>query len=409
MEVLFVENAPGFGGSLTGILPLVEAFPDYIHPTLACPFDPREFVDVPRRLRIEVVSIDRGRINRRPTDSVPKALLRFAWFNVRPWMREVMRIGRKYNVDVIHANNLVLGNFGAALAAARLRCPILSHQKGYEHDGRLVRKIVRGRWYTHHIATSHSIAEHLLSLGVPPERCTMIYDAVVPPDQTPARRVDAARPVVAMHSVLRESKGQEVFLRAAARAMRSAGPFQAVVAGAPPERSDYPERLRRLASELGIADRVEFPGHVRDVYGFLAGVDVSVHASVEPEPFGRVVAESMMMGVPVVAASGSGAAEYVESSGAGWTTPPGDVDSLADALVRLLAAPDVRRRLGEAGQAYARREFAPRAIADQVVALYEDVVARRTPRVASGPARSNAAGRPTKVEGGRSALCRQSP
>lgn len=237
----------------------------------------------------------------------------------------------------------------------------------------------------------------------------MIYDAVVPPDPAPARRGDLSRPVVAMHSVLRESKGQDVFLRAAAKAIRSTGPFQVVVAGAPPEQSEYPERLRRLASELGIADRVEFPGHVRDVYDFLAGVDVSVHASTEPEPFGRVVAESMMMGVAVIAASGSGAAEYIEASGAGWTTPPGDVDALADALVRMLAAPDERRRLGEAGRAFARREFAPKAITDQVVGLYEDVVARRTPRGAGGPIRPTGAQAPLDAEGGRSVLCRQSP
>ena len=42
----------------------------------------------------------------------------------------------------------------------------------------------------------------------------------------------------------------------------------------------------------------------------------------EPEPFGRVAAESMIMGVPVIAAAGSGAGEYVEAARAGITTPP---------------------------------------------------------------------------------------
>ena len=380
MEVLFVENAPGFGGSLTGILHLVDALPAWISPTLITAFDPKPFVEIPSRLRVEVVPIDLTKTNYQTGDSFAGALYRFGRHNVWPWANQVARICRKYRVDLIHANNLLLGNVGAAVAGWRLGIPVISHQKGYEHDGRLVKLVINRHWYAHHIATSHSIAEHLLSLGVAPERCSMIYDAIIPPPAHWVRRENDV-PVIAMHSVLRESKGQDIFLKAVAEVARESDiPFRVTIAGGPPQASTYPDQLKDLARELGIADRVSFPGHLRDPFELLAGVDISVHASVEPEPFGRVAAESMIMGVPVIAAAGSGAGEYVEASKAGMTTPPRNVSALASALRRLLESPERRREIGMRGSEFARREFAPSVIASQLVELYEDVVAKRKPR-----------------------------
>jgi glycosyltransferase involved in cell wall biosynthesis len=374
VEILFVENAPGFGGSLTGILHLVDALPGWIHPTLVCGFDPRPFTDIPQRLRVEVVPIDMSKTNREANDSFVGALYRFARYNTWPWARQVERIARKYGASIIHANNILTGNFGAAVAGWRLGIPVIAHQKGYEHPGKLTHWIIDRRWYAHHVATSHSIADHLLDLRVPAERITMIYDAIVPPNPEPARCANEI-PVIGMHSVLRESKGQDIFLRAVARvAQRGVGPFRVSIAGGPPRPSPYPDQLRDLAKELGIADRVEFTGHLRDPFTFLAGVDLSVHASIEPEPFGRVAAESMLMGVPVIAAAGSGAAEYVEQANAGYSTPPRDVDALADAIASLVADAPRRQELGQRGRDYALSAFAPATIAEQLVSLYEDLV-----------------------------------
>jgi glycosyltransferase involved in cell wall biosynthesis len=380
VELLFVENAPGFGGSLTGILHLIDALPSWIHPTLICGFDPRPLTDLPARLRVEVVPIDMSKTNRQPNDTFARALYRFGRYNTWPWARQVERIARKYGANIIHANNLLTGNFGAAVAAWRLGIPVISHQKGYEHAGKLTRWIIDRGWYNHHIATSHSIADHLLDLGIPPQRISMIYDAIVPPQPAPIRSTNDM-PVVAMHSVLRESKGQDIFLRAAAQVMhRQSTPFRVAIAGGPPQPSPYPDQLRALAKELNIADRVEFTGHLRDPFSFLAGVDISVHASVEPEPFGRVAAESMLMGVPVIAAAGSGAAEYVEQAHAGFSTPPRDVEALATAIETLLDNAALRQELAQRGREYALTEFAPSTIARQLVDLYEDLVAGRPHR-----------------------------
>ena len=65
----------------------------------------------------------------------------------------------------------------------------------------------------------------------------------------------------------------------------------------------YREELLQLARKLGIAGRTIFTGFRRDIPEMLQLLDVVVHASVSPEPFGRVIAEGMAMRKPVVAAA----------------------------------------------------------------------------------------------------------
>ena len=92
----------------------------------------------------------------------------------------------------------------------------------------------------------------------------------------------------------------------------------------------------------------------------MRALDVVVHASTEPEPFGLVIAEAMACGRPVIASRAGGAAEIVEPGVDGLSFSPGDVGQLAGAIARLAADPDERRRLGEAA-ARGARQFEPAA------------------------------------------------
>jgi glycosyltransferase involved in cell wall biosynthesis len=105
----------------------------------------------------------------------------------------------------------------------------------------------------------------------------------------------------------------------------------------------------------------------------LGRLDVLVHASVIPEPFGQVVIEGMGFGLPVAAASAGGPAEVIQPGINGLLYPPGDVDALADVLQTLASDSELRRNLGDAAREKAK-EFAPEAIARQLMNLYADVL-----------------------------------
>jgi glycosyltransferase involved in cell wall biosynthesis len=172
-------------------------------------------------------------------------------------------------------------------------------------------------------------------------------------------------------------KGQEVFLEAVAR-LDPATPARFYVVGGPIYRRAAAQydlgELRDRARRLGLEGRVGFTGHRDDPAAALRALDVVVHASTRPEPFGRVIAEAMACGRPVVAARDSGALgpDPDPDAGPALACPPGDPAALAAALARLIADPDLRRDLGEAGRRAALARFDRAALARRWAAVYSE-------------------------------------
>lgn len=181
--------------------------------------------------------------------------------------------------------------------------------------------------------------------------------------------------IVGMVGRIAPWKGQHVFLEAFARAFASDTEVAVIVGDAMfgDAEVSYGAELRELAATLGIADRVEFRGFCEDVWAELDLMDVLVHASVTPEPFGQVIVEAMLAGVPVIAAAGGGPSEIVTDGVDGLLYPAGDAEALAQALRRLRRDATLRARLSGAARIRAER-FSPEAAAASVMALYGRVL-----------------------------------
>ena len=106
-------------------------------------------------------------------------------------------------------------------------------------------------------------------------------------------------------------KGQDVFLRAFAVAFRGAAVRGRIIGSALFGEDDYSRSLERLVSDLGLDGQIEFRGFKEDVWEELAELDMLVHCSITPEPFGQVVLEGLAAGLPVVAAAAGGPAEII--------------------------------------------------------------------------------------------------
>ena len=186
---------------------------------------------------------------------------------------------------------------------------------------------------------------------------------------------------VGLVAVMARWKGHHLFLEALAR-LPSDTAVRGYVVGGPiydtPASQHSLDELRARARTLGLDGRVGFTGFVDAPEQAMRALDVVVHASTEPEPFGLVIAEAMACGRAVVASRAGGAAEIVEDGVDALTFLPGDADQLVGRITRLAADPDERRRLGDAARRRAIR-FDRRLLADTLVPLYTRLVGHTRP------------------------------
>jgi len=155
-------------------------------------------------------------------------------------------------------------------------------------------------------------------------------------------------------------KGQKDFIRAISLVPRCA-PIRAYLIGGLLYQTDTEQftiaELRQFATSLGVADRIGFTGFVPRPAAAIRTVDIVVHASNKPEPFGRVIVEAMACAKPVISTAMGGAAELVEDGVTALTYPAGDANVLAARILQLAADPGLRHRLGAAGRAIAVAKF----------------------------------------------------
>ncbi len=147
--------------------------------------------------------------------------------------------------------------------------------------------------------------------------------------------------VVLLPGRLTRWKGQAVLIDAMSRMPRR--DICCVLVGSDQGRRRYSDGLVRRAEALGIADRLRLAGECDDMPAALMLADVVVHASIEPEAFGRVVIEAQAMRRPVIASDLGAPVETVEQGVTGWRVPPGDSAALASAIDHVLGLSKTER------------------------------------------------------------------
>lgn len=143
------------------------------------------------------------------------------------------------------------------------------------------------------------------------------------------------RPLIGLFGRIASWKGQKVLIEALKLLPNVSG---VIVGDALFTEADqhYKRELVVLAETLGVTNRVQFAGFQTDVLPYLKAVDVVVHCSISPEPFGRVIVEAQLAGKPIIATQGGGPSEIIKDRVTGILVSPNDADELAKAIKQLL-------------------------------------------------------------------------
>ena len=306
------------------------------------------------------------------------------------YIRMLAREIEQVSPTLIHTNGFKMHLLGAW--AARRKTPVIWHIHDYVGSRPLMSRLMRmqANRCAAAIANSDSVRHDLRSVCGDRVQTTTVYNSVDLDEFSPSGTATDLDSVAGIHpappgtvrvglvATMARWKGHQVFLRAIAGLdARARSLVRAYVIGGPIYSTRGSQlsidELRATAEKLGISDCVGFTGFVDDVASAIRSLDMVVHASTEPEPFGLAIIEAMACGKPVIASSAGGAAEIARLHGGVLLHSPGDSAALARCIERLVGNPSERAGLGATGRAAAEKSFQRNRLADQLIPIFERV------------------------------------
>jgi glycosyltransferase involved in cell wall biosynthesis len=391
VRIIYVTQRLPFGHGETFIVPEVEALLAAGHEVLV----------VPRNSTEPIVHDDVGalvarlqRVPRAPTVAAaaagalarqPARAVRALWLchDTRPRRRGISNaiataegmwlagIARAWRADHIHAHwaHLTATMAMGASAVSGIPWSFTAHRYDVLLNNLLEVKLRSARFGRFIARYMLDIARRLVTAEAA-SRAVVVHMGVRLPAAV-AEPPGRATPVVVCPGRLVPMKGQLYLIDAVAALAARGQAFELWLAGDGPDADAIAARVRehRLEAQvrmLGVVPHAELLGYYRD-----GAVDCVVLPSVDlgegvHEGLSVALIEAMAFGIPAISTPTGGQAELLDR-GAGVLVPQRDAGSLANAIGALLAAPDVRSRLGRAGRRRIEEEFDADAIAAELV------------------------------------------
>lgn len=300
------------------------------------------------------------------------------------------RLVKKLAPDVIHAHD----PHGVAMASLALSLGgAASEKRGAPRAPALVaaRRVdfhLKGnsfsRWKYRQvdcfICASEAIRQMIVADGVPNDRTVTVHEGIDVDHVFAAEPVNVHEafwlphhaPVVGNIAALVPHKGQRYLIDAAHRVVQHIPDARFVILG----EGELREHLEHQVREHHLEKHVLLPGFRADVLGCIKGFDVFVMSSVT-EGLGTSLLDAMACARPIVATRAGGIPEVVEDEVNGLLVPIRDARALADAIVRMLEDPEMRRRMGDAGFARVNERFTVDRMVAETARVYERVIAGR--------------------------------
>ncbi len=291
---------------------------------------------------------------------------------------------RRAAPDVVQSNGFKMHVLGALATPSGI--PLVWHIHDYVASRPLMSRLLRMASRSCRIAVtnSNSVAADLMKLcpglevvtvhnavdvqRFSPDGAAADLDALAGMDPAPAGTVRAG-----LVATMAKWKGHETFLRALA-ALPSDLQFRGYVIGGEVYQTRGSQAsvadLKKTATELGLNGRVGFTGFIDDAAPVMRALDIVVHASTLPEPFGLVIVEGMASGRPVVVSAAGGAEEIVDACGSELSYAPGDSTALAAILARLISDAPLRERQGTDGRRCAETHFTTERLGREFDTIY---------------------------------------
>lgn len=383
-NILFFESGEGFGGSAKGLFIFLKNLNTEIFRPIVLVIHKGPFIN-----QIENLGVALYKLNYHDVDSMSLFRVVRNVFgdkhvitrNIRYYIslivnnlfsfRRVVRVINKENINVVHLNNGIAENLVALLAAKLLKRPVVAHVRGTEPLLSFERFLCK--WISFYFMQNKTLMR-LWERSVPENRMVKIvnyvdFDLIPSPNPLKVKEelgIPWRAPTIGFVGRLIEGKGVEIFLKAAAKVVEQETDARFIVVGSGP----LEERLKVIASDLGLSRCVIFTGWRSDVYDMISCFDVLIQATTTfPESFGNTIIEAMALSRPVIASRVSGPDEIVRDGETGFLVEPGNVEQLAQKISVILREKTLAKELGNKGRILLEEKYDVK----KEMYVYEDI------------------------------------
>ncbi len=299
-----------------------------------------------------------------------------------PQLLALSRITQKTKPSIVYLNNLLNSQL-PGLAAGLLRgAKCISCHQDFEFPSGLVKFAEKS--VTHHVAISTTIEDHLIEFGIPKEKITLIHNCVDtetfspglhPVDLNTEFNIPRHKKVFAIFGRLVRWKGIHEFIKSARLVLDEYPDSHGLIVGSISDgNAKYEEELKNLVIKLGLSEDITFSGYRADIPRLMRSVDIIVHQSTKPEPFGLVVIEGMSTGKPVVAMQEGGPLDIITSGVDGLLAEPRNPEAVANRILDFMKDEDFSKRTGLAARNCVIEKFSAKVQARKYASLFNTVL-----------------------------------
>lgn len=296
---------------------------------------------------------------------------------------KLSRFLKRRKIDLVNLNNSIMRNHIWMVAAMISGTKCMTHEMGINNRFTLMSRFL-GKRLKSIICLSYAIRDNMLRLGLNYPNITVIHCGInleryqikeQPSDLRKKYKIADGVPVIGVVGNIKFWKGQETIVRATALIKKHHPNIICILVGATsgPDMT-YRRKLEDLTGELCITDNIIFAGFQTNPIDYMNMMDIVVHTSIAPEPFGIVTLEALSIAKPYISTTIGGPAEVIENGKSGLLVEPGKAELLADALQRFLVSPEYAKMCGENGYARLKEEFTFENNLNQTVAIYNRIL-----------------------------------
>jgi glycosyltransferase involved in cell wall biosynthesis len=300
-----------------------------------------------------------------------------------PYIYKLCKLVKDNKIDIIHLNN-ALGNGEANIVCLIMNVEVLVHLHGVSSPGRIAKFLMKNK-RVHYLSISEYIAREMYIRGVEKDKTTVLLNPYFERKKEITTHelnqikselaIDKNDLLIGIVGRIVDWKGQLEVVKAFVKVKSEIENVKLLIIGGPSDGVDnYYDDLCEFIEQSGLSKDVIITGYKQNVDHYYELLDVCIHASTTPEPFGLVIIEAMARAKAVIAANTGATCEIIDHEIDGYLIDVFDEEAFAQRIIQLLNSEQLRADIGKKAKQKVKNKFEAQQYVEKLEALYNEIL-----------------------------------